>query len=38
MLEQADGRGGAMGMMESMKEHAKEVLAGHTGETNDKDN
>ena len=32
-----DGRGAATGMTESMKERAKEALAGRTGETDDED-
>ncbi|KAF8469362.1 hypothetical protein DFH94DRAFT_685318 [Russula ochroleuca] len=38
-LDQEDGRGGRgpTGMTESMKERAKEALAGRTGETDDED-
>lgn len=35
--EQADSRGAARGMTESMKERAKKALAGRTGETDDED-
>ena len=31
------GSGAAVGMTSSMKECAKEALAGHTGETDDED-
>lgn len=35
--EQADSRGAARGMTESMKERAKAALVGRTGETDDED-